>query len=209
MMRRVSGRYKGAGAPGWWGAYLMMSLIAWSAAANGFAQWFNWFSYSLLIPPFFLTISFNTLYFIHFLDLPKSHPSLAAISYAMVASGLLLTILHPLFSPGRYMLLYGVSSALWIMAGLTFGLLRLREGYKPARYFVAAFAVVFVGTSVSLLHLFGLPGVPTWQPLLGIALVILTTVITVFVAGRIFRVGILMQGKGASVGEMLRWAIRG
>ena len=53
------------------------------------------------------------------------------------------------------------------------------------------------------------PGIPIWQPLLGIALVILTTVITVFIAGRIFRVGILMQGKGASVGEMLRWAIRG
>ncbi len=53
------------------------------------------------------------------------------------------------------------------------------------------------------------PGVPIWQPLLGIALVILTTVITVFVAGRVFRVGILMQGKGASVSEMLRWAIRG
>ncbi len=53
------------------------------------------------------------------------------------------------------------------------------------------------------------PGIPVWQPLLGVALVILTTVVCVFIAGRIFRVGILMQGKGAKVSEMIRWAIRG
>jgi ABC-2 type transport system permease protein len=53
------------------------------------------------------------------------------------------------------------------------------------------------------------PGIPTWQPLLGILLVLLTTVACVFAAGRIFRVGILMQGKGAKVGEMMRWVLRG
>ncbi len=53
------------------------------------------------------------------------------------------------------------------------------------------------------------PGIPVWQPLLGVALVILTTVVCIFIAGRIFRVGILMQGKGAKVSEMVRWAIRG
>ncbi|UCC31708.1 MAG: hypothetical protein JSU86_05390, partial [Phycisphaerales bacterium] len=53
------------------------------------------------------------------------------------------------------------------------------------------------------------PGVPLWQPLLGVALVILTTMACVFAAGRIFRVGILMQGKGANLGQMMRWALRG
>jgi ABC-2 type transport system permease protein len=49
------------------------------------------------------------------------------------------------------------------------------------------------------------PGVPSWQPLLGVVLVLLTTLLCVWAAGRIFRVGLLMQGKGAKLGEMLRW----
>ncbi len=53
------------------------------------------------------------------------------------------------------------------------------------------------------------PGIPMWQPALGILLVLLTTIACVFAAGRIFRVGILMQGKGAKIGEMMRWVLRG
>lgn len=53
------------------------------------------------------------------------------------------------------------------------------------------------------------PGIPIWQPILGIALVLATTVALVFAAGRIFRVGILMQGRGAKPIEMLRWIFRG
>lgn len=53
------------------------------------------------------------------------------------------------------------------------------------------------------------PGIPAWQPLLGVVLVLLTTLLCVYAAGRIFRVGILMQGKGASFGDLLRWIVRG
>lgn len=53
------------------------------------------------------------------------------------------------------------------------------------------------------------PGIALWQPVLGVVLVLLTTLLCVYAAGRVFRVGILMQGKGAKVGEMVRWVIRG
>lgn len=53
------------------------------------------------------------------------------------------------------------------------------------------------------------PGVAVWQPAAGVVLVLLATLGCVWAAGRIFRVGILMQGKGARVGEMLRWVVRG
>jgi len=53
------------------------------------------------------------------------------------------------------------------------------------------------------------PGIPVWQPILGAVLVILMSLVCVFAAGRIFRVGILMQGKGAKISEMFRWALRG
>ena len=53
------------------------------------------------------------------------------------------------------------------------------------------------------------PGIPIWQPLVGVVLVLLTTIACVYASGRIFRVGILMQGKGANFGQMLRWVFRG
>lgn len=53
------------------------------------------------------------------------------------------------------------------------------------------------------------PAIPLWQPILGMVLVVLTTVACIFVAGRIFRVGMLVQGKGANYRELIRWVIKG
>jgi ABC-2 type transport system permease protein len=53
------------------------------------------------------------------------------------------------------------------------------------------------------------PGPPLWQPILAVALVLIVTITFVWAAGRIFRVGILMQGKGAKLGQMLQWVFRG
>lgn len=47
--------------------------------------------------------------------------------------------------------------------------------------------------------------VPAWQPVVGLLLVAVTAVCCVAVAGRIFRVGILMQGQGANIRELFHW----
>lgn len=49
------------------------------------------------------------------------------------------------------------------------------------------------------------PGPPIWQVLLSVAIVLATTTFLVWAAGRIFRVGILMQGKAPNLPEVLRW----
>jgi ABC-2 type transport system permease protein len=52
-------------------------------------------------------------------------------------------------------------------------------------------------------------GVPAWQPWTALAGVLLCTVFCVWVAGRIFRVGLLIQGKPPRIQTLLRWAVRG
>jgi ABC-2 type transport system permease protein len=53
------------------------------------------------------------------------------------------------------------------------------------------------------------PGVPWWQPAVGVALVVVTSLACVWAAGRIFRVGLLMQGKGVRFADLARWVVRG
>ncbi len=49
------------------------------------------------------------------------------------------------------------------------------------------------------------PGPPLWQPILALVLTCGTTLGIVWAAGKVFRTGILMQGKSASLREMARW----
>lgn len=52
-------------------------------------------------------------------------------------------------------------------------------------------------------------GIPWWQPALGVVLVLITTVLMVYAASRVFRVGLLAQGKGASYLQIIKWVFKG
>jgi ABC-2 type transport system permease protein len=49
------------------------------------------------------------------------------------------------------------------------------------------------------------PGPPIWQILLSVVLALVTSIAAVYAAGKIFRTGLLMQGKAATFGEMWKW----
>ena len=48
-------------------------------------------------------------------------------------------------------------------------------------------------------------GAPLWQVALSLLLMVITILAVAWVAGRIYRVGILMQGKRPNLPEIVRW----
>jgi ABC-2 type transport system permease protein len=53
------------------------------------------------------------------------------------------------------------------------------------------------------------PGIPWWQPVIGAFGVCAATVACVYAAGRVFRVGLLMQGKAATPRDLANWIFKG
>ena len=51
------------------------------------------------------------------------------------------------------------------------------------------------------------PGPPLWQIVLSLTLMAGTALTVVWAAGKIFRTGLLMQGKSATFAEMFRWVM--
>lgn len=51
--------------------------------------------------------------------------------------------------------------------------------------------------------------IPIWQPIVSAILTLLSTIFIVYLASRIFRVGILWQGKTPKLTEIARWALKG
>jgi ABC-2 type transport system permease protein len=63
-------------------------------------------------------------------------------------------------------------------------------------------------TPVLMLLRQALPGgVPWWEPWLGLAGVVVCALAVIWAAGRIFRIGILSQGKTPKIPELLRWVV--
>ena len=80
----------------------------------------------------------------------------------------------------------------------------------PTSTFATAMSLFPTATPLLMLPLTTIsPAPPLWQQGAGIVLTGATTVLFVWAAGRIFRVGLLMQGKSATVADMMRWVKAG
>jgi len=81
---------------------------------------------------------------------------------------------------------------------------------RPDSAFATVVSLIPPFTPMLMLTRQALPaGVPVWQTSVGLVGIALFSILIAWVAARIFRVALLMQGKPPSLPEILRWAIRG
>lgn len=81
---------------------------------------------------------------------------------------------------------------------------------EPNSFFATVFSLIPPFTPLAMVLRLGSPaGTPAWQPWLGLLGSLLWTLATLWLAGRIFRVGLLAQGKTPRLRELLRWGLRG
>ncbi len=81
---------------------------------------------------------------------------------------------------------------------------------EPTRSFATWVSLFPPFTPILMLVRMASPvSIPSWQPWVGLAGIVLFTIAAVWAAGRIYRVGILMYGKPPRLTDILRWALRG
>ena len=81
---------------------------------------------------------------------------------------------------------------------------------EPTGGFATVLSLVPLWTPMLMpLRLATTEAVPLWQPILGVLLTLATAVAVVWAGGRVFRVGLLLQGKPPRPMQLLRWILRG
>jgi ABC-2 type transport system permease protein len=81
---------------------------------------------------------------------------------------------------------------------------------EPTGSFATALSFVPPWTPLLMpMRLAATEAIPLWQPLAGLAGTLLMAMVVVWAGGRVFRVGLLMQGKPPKLGELVRWIVKG
>ena len=81
---------------------------------------------------------------------------------------------------------------------------------KPNGAFATALSLIPPFTPLTMILRQTMPGgVPAWQPWAGLAGTVLFAIFGIWVASRIFRVAILMQGQPLRMKALIEWAVRG
>jgi ABC-2 type transport system permease protein len=80
---------------------------------------------------------------------------------------------------------------------------------EPNGSFATWFSFVIPATPMLMVLRMAAATIPVWQPALGIVLVLLLTLMALFVSSRVFRIGMLAQGKAPRFPELVRWIVAG
>lgn len=81
---------------------------------------------------------------------------------------------------------------------------------EPNGVFATAMSLFPLFTPLLMLVRQATPGgIPAWQPWVGLAGVVVATLVISWMASRIFRLAILFQGKTPNVAELVRWGVAG
>jgi ABC-2 type transport system permease protein len=81
---------------------------------------------------------------------------------------------------------------------------------EPMSQFATTMSLVPLWTPLLMpLRLAASEVVPLWQPLLGVFVCVLLAVAAMWAGGRVFRVGLLLQGKPPKFAELVRWVVKG
>jgi diguanylate cyclase (GGDEF)-like protein len=124
-------------------AYMITYFFGWAFTFHVPSELLGLYNLHLHYIPFFLLPVLNTLFYVEFLQLKTRFPRLAAVSRVNIV--LPLVLLPSCFFALSYAhTLATIAISLWLIIALVSGVASLRNGFRPARYFVLAFIALLI-----------------------------------------------------------------
>ncbi|MBX3618769.1 MAG: diguanylate cyclase [Rhizobacter sp.] len=135
--------------------YLLTATVSWALTLHVVSDWLGWRGLPWHYVAFFLGAVFNSMFFLEFLRLREHAPRLAWIARCNILVTLALTPICFLSVAYAHLLATAVISVTLTLA-LVSGMIRLGQGFLPARYFLAAFFALLLPAILILPANFGL-----------------------------------------------------
>lgn len=135
--------------------YLLVATLSWAMTLHVLSDWVGWRGLSWHYVMFFLSSVFNSLFFLEFLRLKEHAPRLAWFARGNILVALALTPVCFISVAYAHLLATAVISVSLVTA-LISGMIRLGQGFLPARYLLAAFFALLLPAILILPANFGL-----------------------------------------------------
>lgn len=135
--------------------YLLTATVSWGLTLHVASDWIGWRGLGWHYVAFFLGAVFNTMFFLEFLRLKDHAPRLAWVARGNMLLTLALTPVCFISVAYAHLLATAVISVTLTVA-LISGMIRLGQGFLPARYFLAAFFALLLPAILILPANFGL-----------------------------------------------------